>query len=57
VLTGGSSGVAAIRYFPVAHVAPGNANLFSAGPSNPFGAIVSVDDTELSVFALYAVPN
>jgi hypothetical protein len=57
VLTGGDSGVAAIRYFPVARSAPTNANVFSAGPSDPFGPIASVDDTQLSVFALYAVPT
>jgi hypothetical protein len=52
VLTAGTSGVAAIRYFPVPNSAP-----TSTGPANPFGPITNVADTQMSVFALYAVPG
>jgi hypothetical protein len=57
LLTGGTTGVAAIRFFPVPSSAPTNANLFSAGPSDPFGPIASVGDAQLSLYAFYVVPN
>jgi hypothetical protein len=55
VLTGGDSGVAAIRYLPVAGSAPTNANAFSAGPSDPFGSITSVADTQMALYVDYLV--
>ena len=56
LLTGGTSGVAAVSYFRVTHSAPTNVNVFSSGPSNPFGPIATVSAAQLSVYALYAVP-
>jgi hypothetical protein len=56
LLTGGTGGVAAVRYFPLPNSTPTNSNAFSAGPSNPFGPLTGVGGMQLSVYALYAVP-
>lgn len=53
LLTGGTSAVAGSTFSAVPQSAPANANVFSAGPSNPFGPITRVGDTLLSQYLFY----
>jgi subtilisin family serine protease len=52
VITGATSGVAAFRYDTVAGSRAYNANAYTSGPSNPFGAFSS-DGEQTSLFATY----
>lgn len=53
LLTGGTSAVAGSTFSTVPQSAPANNNVFSAGPSNPFGPITRVGDTLLSQYLFY----
>ncbi|MHB8695391.1 MAG: SchA/CurD-like domain-containing protein [Solirubrobacteraceae bacterium] len=53
LLTGGTSAVAGSTFSTVPQSAPANDNVFSAGPSNPFGPITRVGDTLLSQYLFY----
>jgi hypothetical protein len=52
VITGATSGVAAFRYDSVSGSRAYNANAYTSGPSNPFGAFSS-DGEQTSLFATY----
>jgi hypothetical protein len=52
VITGGTSNVIGFRYDSVAGSRDYNANSYSSGPSNPFGA-VTVDGEQTSLYATY----
>src|SRR6202035_601911 len=52
VLTGASSGVAGFRYDSVTNSREINANTYSSGPSDPFGAF-STDSEQMSIYATY----
>jgi PQQ-like domain/Abnormal spindle-like microcephaly-assoc'd, ASPM-SPD-2-Hydin len=52
VITGATSGVAGFRYDSVASSRDYNANTYTSGPSNPFGA-VTTDAEQASLYATY----
>src|SRR5207249_6843707 len=52
VITGETSKVAGFRYDSVAGARDWNANTYTSGPSNPFGA-VTVDSEQASLYATY----
>jgi hypothetical protein len=52
VITGGTGGVAGFRYDSVAGSRDYNFNVYTSGPSNPFGA-VSTDAEQTSLYATY----
>jgi hypothetical protein len=52
VITGAASGVASFRYDSVASSRDYNANVYTSGPSNPFGA-VTTDAEQESLYATY----
>jgi hypothetical protein len=52
VITGETSKVAGFRYDPVASTRDYNTNTYTAGPSNPFGA-VTTDSEQTSLYATY----
>jgi hypothetical protein len=52
VLTGATANVAGFRYTAVAGSRDWNANTFTSGPSNPFGA-PTVDGEQMSLYASY----
>jgi subtilisin family serine protease len=56
VITGTSSGVAGYRYDSVANSRDYNANTYTAGPSNPFGPVTTIDSQQMSLYATYTVP-
>jgi hypothetical protein len=53
VITGATWGVAGYRYDSVAGSRDYNSNVYTAGPSNPFGA-VTLDAEQVSLYATYA---
>ncbi len=53
VISGGSGNVAGFRWTPVAGSRAANANAYTAGASNPFGA-VSTDAEQMSLYATYS---
>jgi subtilisin family serine protease len=53
VITGPSSGVASFRWDAVASSRVVNANTYSAGPTDPFGAPSSTDSEQVSLYAEY----
>ena len=55
VIAGNQSGVAAVAYDTVPGVLDFNANPYSAGPSDPFGPVVS-GDQQLSMYLQYYAP-
>ena len=55
VIAGDQSGVAAVAYDTVPGVLDFNANPYSAGPSDPFGPVVSGDE-QLSMYMAYYAP-
>jgi subtilisin family serine protease len=50
---GSTSKVARIRWDSVPGSRASNVRNFSSGPSDPFGAVSSIDDREMSLYALY----
>ena len=52
VITGGTGNVAGFRYDSVAGSRDYNSNVYTSGPSNPFGA-VTVDAEQTSLYATY----
>jgi hypothetical protein len=53
LLTGGNSAVAGATFSPVPQSTPANGNDFATGPSNPFGPLARVGDTQLSQYLFY----
>jgi hypothetical protein len=53
VITGATSNVAGFRYDSVAGSRDYNANTYTSGPTNPFGA-VTVDAEQTSLYATYS---
>jgi hypothetical protein len=53
IITGATSNVAAFRYDSVAGSRDYNANTYTSGPTNPFGA-VTVDAEQTSLYATYS---
>jgi hypothetical protein len=52
VVTGATPGVAGWRYDTVTGARAWNANTYTAGPTNPFGA-VTTDNEQASLYATY----
>jgi subtilisin family serine protease len=51
--TGATSGVARVRWDSVPGSRATKVRDFGSGPSDPFGAVSSIDDREMSLYALY----
>jgi hypothetical protein len=54
IISGPQPNVAAFAYDPVPDVGAGNANPYAAGPSDPFGPIVT-DNAQMSLYLVYDV--
>jgi hypothetical protein len=54
--TGATSGVARVRWDSVPGSRATKVRDFGSGPSDPFGAVSSIDDREMSLYALYTSP-
>ncbi|HWW91136.1 MAG TPA: hypothetical protein VNY35_10200, partial [Solirubrobacteraceae bacterium] len=52
VMNGGSAGITSFRYDTVSASRDYNANSYSAGPTNPFGA-PTIDAEQMSIYATY----
>ena len=54
IISGPQPNVAAFAYDPVPDVRAGNANAYAAGPSDPFGPIVT-DNAQMSLYLVYDI--
>jgi hypothetical protein len=53
LLAGSTANVARIRWDSVSGSRVSNVRDFALGPSNPFGSVSSIDDRQMSLYALY----
>jgi hypothetical protein len=53
VLTGSTWYVAGYRYSSVSNSRDYNTNTYSKGPSDPFGAVTTIDSQQMSLYATY----
>jgi thermitase len=56
VISGGASSVTGFRYASVAGARALNSNVYTSGPSNPFGT-ASIDGEQMSVYATYTASS